>query len=61
MRNAADLKYCNYVDGISEDVNQTRVIQLHISNVLTVSKKPSNGYILNLFLKILNDAFRERF
>ena len=28
MRNAADLEYCNYVDGIGEDVEHTHTIQL---------------------------------
>lgn len=28
MRNAADLEYCNYVDGIGEDVEQSQTIQL---------------------------------
>ena len=28
MRNAADLEYCNYVDGIGEDVEHTYTIQL---------------------------------
>jgi len=28
MRNVADLEYCNYVDSIGEDINQTRNIQL---------------------------------
>jgi hypothetical protein len=28
MRNATDLEYCNYVDGIGEDVEQTHTIQL---------------------------------
>jgi len=28
MRNAADLEYCNYVDGIGEDVERSHTIQL---------------------------------
>lgn len=39
MRNATDLEYCNYVDGIGEDVDETRVIQLrHLKRVDSVNE-----------------------
>lgn len=38
MRNATDLDYCNYVDGIGEDVERSRTIQLqYLQRVDTIN------------------------
>ena len=71
MRNAADLEYCNYVDGIGEDVNQTRTIQLqHLKRIYSVDEALQWLYpqsiledpqlcIQRAFLTTLNDRVDE--
>jgi hypothetical protein len=39
MRNATDLEYCDYIDGIGEDINQTRTIELqHLKRIDSVNE-----------------------